>query len=315
MAHAGGTAPRARRVLPALPLRGFPAGGYRRLSPVPGSADRRPPRDPVFTTSFVDEFDLFNGFADIVLPLGDQASVTLRGGRQELMFGSQRLVGPGDFTQVPRTFEGGMGIIRVADWTVSSFWVEPGGRQVPVQHVHVGSEVLRRLRHRSPSPLAREPGPLLARRREQGGHHQCHRRAGAATHVRRADVGQDRPDRAGLRGRGGGPGGDGRPRRRRRVDVHTRTSVTRCPSRGCHPASTPSSTTRAGTASAAALRPGTGTTARYVGAEIDLLATYNFTRHLLGYAGYSRFFAGEFIRRTGLSRDSDFLYGALQYTF
>src|SRR5260370_15819598 len=63
------------------------------------------------------------------------------------------------------------------------------------------------------------------------------------------------------------------------------------------------------------LRPGTGTTARYVGAEIDLLATYDFTRHLLGYAGYSRFFAGEFIRRTGPSRDSDFLYGALQYTF
>jgi hypothetical protein len=63
------------------------------------------------------------------------------------------------------------------------------------------------------------------------------------------------------------------------------------------------------------LRPGTGTTARYVGAEIDLLATYNFTRHFLGYAGYSRFFTGEFIRRTGPSRDSDFLYGALQYTF
>jgi hypothetical protein len=77
------------------------------------------------TTSFVDEFDLLNGFADIELPLGDRASVTLRGGRQELMFGSQRLVGPGDFTQVPRTFEGGMGIIRVADWTVSSFWAQP----------------------------------------------------------------------------------------------------------------------------------------------------------------------------------------------
>ena len=29
----------------------------------------------------------------------------------------------------------------------------------------------------------------------------------------------------------------------------------------------------------AVLRPGTGTTARYVGAEVDLLATYNFTRH------------------------------------
>jgi hypothetical protein len=63
------------------------------------------------------------------------------------------------------------------------------------------------------------------------------------------------------------------------------------------------------------LRPGTGTTARYVGAEMDLLATYDFTRHLQGYAGYSRFFTGEFIRKTGPSRDSDFFYTAIQYTF
>jgi hypothetical protein len=62
------------------------------------------------------------------------------------------------------------------------------------------------------------------------------------------------------------------------------------------------------------LWPGTGTTARYVGAEFDFLATYNLTRHLLGYAGYSRFFAGEFIRKTGPHEDSDFLYAAIQYT-
>jgi len=67
--------------------------------------------------------------------------------------------------------------------------------------------------------------------------------------------------------------------------------------------------------SAAVLRPGNGTTARYVGAEVDLLATYNFTRHLQSYAGYSHFFTGEFIRKTGPSRDSDFLYCAVQYTF
>jgi hypothetical protein len=34
-----------------------------------------------------------------------------------------------------------------------------------------------------------------------------------------------------------------------------------------------------------------------------------------GYEGYSRFFVGDFIRETGPSRESDFLYGALQYTF
>jgi len=67
--------------------------------------------------------------------------------------------------------------------------------------------------------------------------------------------------------------------------------------------------------SGAVFRPGTGTRASYVGAELDLLATYDVTRHLQIYAGYSHFWAGEFIRKTGPSRDSDFLYGALQYTF
>jgi len=51
------------------------------------------------TNSFVDEFDLQNGFADIMIPLGERADVTLRGGRQELLFGAQRLVGVSDFTQ------------------------------------------------------------------------------------------------------------------------------------------------------------------------------------------------------------------------
>ena len=58
-----------------------------------------------------------------------------------------------------------------------------------------------------------------------------------------------------------------------------------------------------------------GSTARYVGAETDLLGTYNFTRHLQGYAGYSYFYAGEFIHKTGRDKDSNFLYAALQYTF
>jgi Alginate export len=65
----------------------------------------------------------------------------------------------------------------------------------------------------------------------------------------------------------------------------------------------------------AVVRPGTATTARYIGAEVDLLATYDFTRHLLGYVGYSHFFTGEFIRKTGPSNDSDFFYAAIQYTF
>src|SRR5438067_1863230 len=76
------------------------------------------------TNAFVDELDLMNGFADVMIPLGQQASVTLRGGRQELIFGSQRLVGPGDFTQVPRAFEGGAAIGQIAGWTITPFWAQ-----------------------------------------------------------------------------------------------------------------------------------------------------------------------------------------------
>jgi Alginate export len=68
-------------------------------------------------------------------------------------------------------------------------------------------------------------------------------------------------------------------------------------------------------AAGAVLRPGTATDARYVGAELDLLVNYQFDRHLLGYVGYSHFFTGAFINRSGPDRNSDFVYAALQYTF
>ena len=64
-----------------------------------------------------------------------------------------------------------------------------------------------------------------------------------------------------------------------------------------------------------ALRPGTGTAARYIGAETDLVATYQFDRHVLGYASYNHFFPGDFIRQSGLARGSDDVYAALQFTF
>ena len=76
------------------------------------------------STGFYDQADLFNGFADVVIPFSKDAGVTLRGGRQELLYGSQRLVGPGDFTQVPHTFDGGQAIVRIADWTVIPFWTQ-----------------------------------------------------------------------------------------------------------------------------------------------------------------------------------------------
>jgi hypothetical protein len=82
------------------------------------------------TTAYVDELDLFNDFADVMIPLGERASGKLRGGRQELIFGAQRLVGPGDFTQVPHTFDGGAAIVQIGDWTITPFWT----LAVPIVH-------------------------------------------------------------------------------------------------------------------------------------------------------------------------------------
>jgi hypothetical protein len=62
-------------------------------------------------------------------------------------------------------------------------------------------------------------------------------------------------------------------------------------------------------------RSGIGTTERYVGTESDLIATYQFDRQVLGYVSYNHFFPGEFIRKTGPSRGSDYVYGALQFSF
>jgi hypothetical protein len=63
------------------------------------------------------------------------------------------------------------------------------------------------------------------------------------------------------------------------------------------------------------LLPGTKTTARHIDVEVDLLDTYNFTRHLFDYGGYSHFFTGDVIRQTRPSKDSDFFCPAIQYTF
>jgi hypothetical protein len=74
--------------------------------------------------SFVDALDLQNGFADVVIPLRAKATLTVRGGRQELLFGSQRLVGPSDWSNVRRTFQGVSGNIRASSWEVTPFWTE-----------------------------------------------------------------------------------------------------------------------------------------------------------------------------------------------
>ena len=78
-----------------------------------------------------DVFDVQQAFIDLKLPLplggeGDGASVTLRGGRQELIHGAQRLIGPVDWTNVRRTFEGGKAMVSFSKThNLDLFWVRP----------------------------------------------------------------------------------------------------------------------------------------------------------------------------------------------
>ncbi|MCO8125428.1 alginate export family protein [Stieleria sp. TO1_6] len=55
-------------------------------------------------------------------------SLMLRVGRQELLFGAQRLVSPLDWANTRRTFQGVRGTYKGDDWTVDGFYVNPVNR-------------------------------------------------------------------------------------------------------------------------------------------------------------------------------------------
>ena len=75
-----------------------------------------------------DEFDVQQAFVDFRLPFGGPGSkdgFTIRGGRQDLLYGAQRLIGPLDWANVRRTFEGAKGILVTGDNQLDLFWVRP----------------------------------------------------------------------------------------------------------------------------------------------------------------------------------------------
>lgn len=90
-------------------------------------------RDPVAPATAIsprgtdtDEIDFQQLFADVILPLSDRASTTLRFGRQDLIYGSQRLIGPLDWTNARRTFEGGKASFSIdRKHTIDAFLVRP----------------------------------------------------------------------------------------------------------------------------------------------------------------------------------------------
>lgn len=78
------------------------------------------------------ELALQNGFVDLSVPLGRDAELTLRGGRQELQFGSGRLVDVREGPNVRRTFDAARAIFEIPGWKVEAIAARP---QLPRQGV------------------------------------------------------------------------------------------------------------------------------------------------------------------------------------
>jgi hypothetical protein len=75
--------------------------------------------------SDMNEMNLHQAFADLTLPFNEDMNFTLRGGRQVMVFGAQRLIGVSDFTNVRRTFDGIRGTLTMPGNTLDMFYTRP----------------------------------------------------------------------------------------------------------------------------------------------------------------------------------------------
>jgi hypothetical protein len=72
-----------------------------------------------------DEFDLYQLFADARLAWNDMESLTLRIGRQEMSYGSSRLVSFREGPNVRLSFDAAKATLKAADWQVDAFAAKP----------------------------------------------------------------------------------------------------------------------------------------------------------------------------------------------
>lgn len=70
----------------------------------------------------VDELDLQNAFVDVILPIGGESKLTARVGRQELLFGRQRLVSPLPWSNTMRTWDAARLILEHENWRIDGFY-------------------------------------------------------------------------------------------------------------------------------------------------------------------------------------------------
>lgn len=72
-----------------------------------------------------DKLDLHQAFVEVMLPLADSASLTLRPGRQELYYGSGKLVAPREALNTRLSFDAARLLLRVRQWRVDAFVAQP----------------------------------------------------------------------------------------------------------------------------------------------------------------------------------------------
>ncbi|PYM53061.1 MAG: alginate export family protein [Candidatus Rokuibacteriota bacterium] len=72
-----------------------------------------------------DELDVHQVFVDLSLPPDPQYALTLRTGRQELAYGSQRIISVREGPNVRQSFDAVRGILRYGSWRVDAFVSQP----------------------------------------------------------------------------------------------------------------------------------------------------------------------------------------------
>jgi len=69
--------------------------------------------------------DFLQAFVDVDVHLGDTATLTFRGGREQMSLGTERLIGTRYRPNVPLAYDGGRLILHAGSWRVTAFWVRP----------------------------------------------------------------------------------------------------------------------------------------------------------------------------------------------
>lgn len=77
----------------------------------------------------IDRGDLAQGFLELNLPTGADSTMNLRAGRQEMMFGSNRLVDIREGPNIREGFDGVRGWITAGDARLDAFWTRPVANQ------------------------------------------------------------------------------------------------------------------------------------------------------------------------------------------